>query len=118
MRVAPARPRAAGGRARFLHAACSLLAYYLTGRAPPCHPPLTPFYHPAYPHPPPCHPPQEAEEYFSKWGDSGVVDLMQTFSDLIILTASRTLLGARQPRAGRRRRRRRRRRRCCCCHRR
>jgi sterol 14-demethylase len=36
---------------------------------------------------------QEAEEYFSKWGDTGVVDLMQTFSDLIILTASRTLLG-------------------------
>lgn len=38
---------------------------------------------------------QEAEEYFGKWGDTGVVDLMQTFSDLIILTASRTLLGER-----------------------
>ncbi|KAL4458418.1 hypothetical protein ABPG75_013283 [Micractinium tetrahymenae] len=36
---------------------------------------------------------QEAEAYFSKWGDEGVVDLMQAFSDLIILTASRTLLG-------------------------
>ncbi|GAB4822084.1 hypothetical protein N2152v2_009130 [Parachlorella kessleri] len=36
---------------------------------------------------------QEAEDYFSKWGETGVVDLMQVFSDLIILTASRTLLG-------------------------
>lgn len=36
---------------------------------------------------------QEAEAYFAKWGDEGVVDLMQAFSDLIILTASRTLLG-------------------------
>lgn len=36
---------------------------------------------------------QEAEEYFSKWGETGVVDLMQVFSELIILTASRTLLG-------------------------
>lgn len=35
----------------------------------------------------------EAEEYFAKWGQTGVVDLMQVFSDLIILTASRTLLG-------------------------
>ncbi|PSC68351.1 sterol 14 desaturase [Micractinium conductrix] len=36
---------------------------------------------------------QEAEDYVSKWGDEGVIDFMQTFSDLIILTASRTLLG-------------------------
>ena len=36
---------------------------------------------------------QEAEEYFAKWGDTGVVDLMEVFSELIILTASRTLLG-------------------------
>ncbi len=36
---------------------------------------------------------QEAEAYFAQWGDEGVVDLMQAFSDLIILTASRTLLG-------------------------
>lgn len=43
---------------------------------------------------------QEAEEYFGKWGDTGVVDLMQTFSDLIILTASRTLLGEPNGRAG------------------
>ena len=36
---------------------------------------------------------QEAEEYFSKWGDTGVVDLMDVFGELIIMTASRTLLG-------------------------
>jgi hypothetical protein len=36
---------------------------------------------------------QEAEEYFSKWEDEGVVDFMAVFSELIILTASRTLLG-------------------------
>lgn len=36
---------------------------------------------------------QEAEDYFAKWGQTGVVDLLQVFSDLIILTASRTLLG-------------------------
>lgn len=36
---------------------------------------------------------QEAEEYFAKWGQSGTVDLLEVFSDLIILTASRTLLG-------------------------
>ncbi|EFN54386.1 hypothetical protein CHLNCDRAFT_56217 [Chlorella variabilis] len=35
----------------------------------------------------------EADDYFSKWGEEGVVDFMQAFSDLIILTASRTLLG-------------------------
>lgn len=35
----------------------------------------------------------EAEEYFSKWEDEGVVDFMAVFSELIILTASRTLLG-------------------------
>jgi sterol 14alpha-demethylase len=36
---------------------------------------------------------QEAESYFSKWGDTGVVDLGKSFGELIILTASRTLLG-------------------------
>jgi sterol 14-demethylase len=35
----------------------------------------------------------EAEEYFAKWGQTGEVDFMKAFSDLIILTASRTLLG-------------------------
>ena len=34
------------------------------------------------------------QEYFAKWGSEGVVDLAATFSELIILTASRTLLGA------------------------
>nr|QKY15112.1 sterol 14 desaturase (STE14) [Polytomella parva] len=36
---------------------------------------------------------EEAESYFSKWGDSGVVDFKEEFSRLITLTASRTLLG-------------------------
>eukprot|EP00878_Enallax_costatus_P004843 GHUV01005097.1.p1 GENE.GHUV01005097.1~~GHUV01005097.1.p1 ORF type:complete len:497 (+),score=160.86 GHUV01005097.1:332-1822(+) len=36
---------------------------------------------------------QEAEAYFSKWGESGVVDLKEEFSKLIALTAARTLLG-------------------------
>nr|GEX09856.1 sterol 14-demethylase [Tanacetum cinerariifolium] len=35
----------------------------------------------------------EAEEYFSKWGDSGEVDLKDELERLIILTASRCLLG-------------------------
>ncbi|CAF1305605.1 unnamed protein product [Rotaria magnacalcarata] len=35
----------------------------------------------------------EAEEWFSRWPDSGEIDLMKEFSQLIILTASRCLLG-------------------------
>ncbi|KAL8060236.1 hypothetical protein ABFX02_02G011800 [Erythranthe guttata] len=35
----------------------------------------------------------EAEEYFSKWGQSGEVDLKYELEHLIILTASRCLLG-------------------------
>ncbi|KAG6653784.1 hypothetical protein CIPAW_05G100500 [Carya illinoinensis] len=35
----------------------------------------------------------EAEDYFSKWGDSGEVDLKYELEHLIILTASRCLLG-------------------------
>ncbi|XP_047964262.1 sterol 14-demethylase-like [Salvia hispanica] len=35
----------------------------------------------------------EAQEYFSKWGESGEVDLKQELEQLIILTASRCLLG-------------------------
>ncbi|GFP89008.1 sterol 14-demethylase [Phtheirospermum japonicum] len=35
----------------------------------------------------------EAEDYFSKWGDSGEVDLKHELEQLIILTASRCLLG-------------------------
>ncbi|KAL6969188.1 hypothetical protein U1Q18_028911 [Sarracenia purpurea var. burkii] len=35
----------------------------------------------------------EAEEYFSKWGDTGEVDLKYELEHLIILTASRCLLG-------------------------
>jgi sterol 14-demethylase len=35
----------------------------------------------------------EAEQYFSKWGDSGEVDLKYELEHLIILTASRCLLG-------------------------
>lgn len=35
----------------------------------------------------------EAEEFFGKWGASGVVNLPDAFGELIILTASRTLLG-------------------------
>lgn len=34
-----------------------------------------------------------AQEYFAKWGDEGIVDLKDELSELIILTASRTLLG-------------------------
>ncbi|KAK9831328.1 hypothetical protein WJX81_002868 [Elliptochloris bilobata] len=35
----------------------------------------------------------EAEAYFAKWGDAGEVDLSKAFAELIILTASRTLMG-------------------------
>ncbi|KAH7834385.1 hypothetical protein Vadar_015473 [Vaccinium darrowii] len=35
----------------------------------------------------------EAQDYFSKWGDSGEVDLKYELEHLIILTASRCLLG-------------------------
>ncbi|KAE8668215.1 Sterol 14-demethylase [Hibiscus syriacus] len=35
----------------------------------------------------------EAEEYFSKWGDNGEVDLKYELEHLVILTASRCLLG-------------------------
>ncbi|KAF3790475.1 Sterol 14-demethylase [Nymphaea thermarum] len=35
----------------------------------------------------------EAEEYFSKWGNEGVVDIKYELEHLIILTASRCLLG-------------------------
>ena len=35
----------------------------------------------------------EAEEFFAKWGQEGEVDLLEEFSRLIILTASRCLLG-------------------------
>ncbi|KAF9689034.1 hypothetical protein SADUNF_Sadunf01G0049900 [Salix dunnii] len=35
----------------------------------------------------------EAEDYFSKWGDSGVVDIKYELEHVIILTASRCLLG-------------------------
>ena len=34
------------------------------------------------------------QAYFAKWGDEGVVDLQEKLSELVILTASRTLLGA------------------------
>jgi len=36
---------------------------------------------------------EEAEEFFGKWGDSGEVDLKEQLSELIVLTASRTLMG-------------------------
>lgn len=36
---------------------------------------------------------EEAEEYFGKWGDEGVVDLYQTGNELTIYTSSRSLLG-------------------------
>ena len=35
-----------------------------------------------------------AQAYFAKWGDEGVVDLQEKLSELVILTASRTLMGA------------------------
>ena len=34
-----------------------------------------------------------SQDYFSKWGDEGEVDLKEELSNLIILTASRCLLG-------------------------
>ena len=37
---------------------------------------------------------QETTDYFSKWGDTGVVDLKEALSELTILTAARCLLGA------------------------
>ena len=36
---------------------------------------------------------QEAEMFFAKWGDEGTVDLRTALSELIILTASRCLMG-------------------------
>jgi hypothetical protein len=45
-----------------------------------------------------------AQAYFARWGDAGEVDLSKAFAELIILTASRTLMGARRaaaPRAAR-----------------
>lgn len=36
---------------------------------------------------------KEAEDYFAKWADEGTVDLLDTLSELIVLTASRCLLG-------------------------
>eukprot|EP00002_Diphylleia_rotans_P008328 TRINITY_DN1810_c0_g1_i1.p1 TRINITY_DN1810_c0_g1~~TRINITY_DN1810_c0_g1_i1.p1 ORF type:complete len:494 (-),score=107.30 TRINITY_DN1810_c0_g1_i1:102-1583(-) len=36
---------------------------------------------------------QEAEAYFGKWGEEGEVNLKHAFSELIILTASRCLMG-------------------------
>ena len=36
---------------------------------------------------------KEAEDYFGKWGESGEVDLLDALSELIVLTASRCLLG-------------------------
>jgi sterol 14alpha-demethylase len=35
----------------------------------------------------------EAEQFFAKWGETGVVNLPDVFGELIILTASSTLLG-------------------------
>ena len=35
----------------------------------------------------------EAEDYFRAWGDEGEVDLLDALSELIVLTASRCLLG-------------------------
>jgi hypothetical protein len=36
---------------------------------------------------------QEAQQYFDKWGNEGVVDIYSALSELIILTASRCLMG-------------------------
>lgn len=38
------------------------------------------------------------QQYFSKWGDSGIIDFKDEFSKLITLTAARTLLGKRHTR--------------------
>ena len=43
-----------------------------------------------------------AQAYFARWGDAGEVDLSKAFAELIILTASRTLMGARRAAAARR----------------
>ncbi len=42
-----------------------------------------------------------AQAYFARWGDEGEVDLSKAFAELIILTASRTLMGARWAAAAR-----------------
>ena len=34
------------------------------------------------------------QDFFAKWGQEGTIDFARTFSELIILTASRTLMGA------------------------
>eukprot|EP00884_Botryococcus_braunii_P003088 jgi/Botrbrau1/12780/Bobra.0238s0017.1 len=36
---------------------------------------------------------REAQDFFGSWGDEGIVDLKEQLSELIILTASRTLMG-------------------------
>ena len=36
---------------------------------------------------------REAETFFAEWGESGVVDIREQLSQLIILTASRVLMG-------------------------
>jgi sterol 14-demethylase len=36
---------------------------------------------------------KEAEDYFGKWGESGEIEILEELSSLIILTASRCLLG-------------------------
>ena len=33
------------------------------------------------------------QDFFAKWGQEGTIDFAKTFSELIILTASRTLMG-------------------------
>lgn len=35
----------------------------------------------------------ETQDYFSQWGESGEIDLLETLSELTILTASRCLMG-------------------------
>lgn len=40
------------------------------------------------------HSPGIVQACFAKWGDEGEVDLSKAFAELIILTASRTLMGA------------------------
>ena len=37
------------------------------------------------------------QDFFSKWGQEGTIDFAKTFSELIILTASRTLMGMHIP---------------------
>lgn len=38
------------------------------------------------------------QDFFAKWGKEGIVDLKEQLTELIILTASRTLLGSLLPR--------------------